>query len=163
MKISVSDFCVFFLDGEGVGAVVESGVAGGGEGALAAVGVGRHALDGAHLHHGLVEGAGVLGGHPLFADGLHFFAGGGGGDIVEKAFVASGKAEHVSVHGGVGEVEGEGGDGGGGVVAHPFQPADAVVVGREGAAVVADDGLGGGVHIAGAAVVAESLPHLQDL
>ena len=89
--------------------------------------------------------------------------GGGGGDVVEKTLVAGGEAEHVAIDGGVGEVEGKGGDGGGSVVAHPFQPADVVVVGGENSVEVADDGLGGGVHIAGAAVVAEALPHLQHL
>ena len=67
MEESISDGGSLFLDGQGVSAVMAESIACFGKGALLAVGIGGNALEGAHLHHGLVEAAGMVGGHPLFA------------------------------------------------------------------------------------------------
>ena len=59
--------------------------------------------------------------------------------------------------------EGNGGDGRRGIVAHALQVSDGRIVGGKRATMVGHNLAGGGMQVAGAAVVAQSLPHLQHL
>ena len=120
MEESVLDVDLLFLDGQHRHLQVLEGIATFGEGAVFALGVMRGTLDGAHLHKRLVVTSGVLGREVLGADSLNLLACGVEGDVVEDAEVAADETEHVAIHGGVGEVEGDGTDGGGGVVADSF-------------------------------------------
>ncbi len=72
-------------------------------------------------------------------------------------------AGDVRVDGGDGQIEGEAGDGSDGVASHAGESRDGGGVGGELAAVFGDNLFRGGVEIARARVVAESLPHAEHL
>lgn len=163
MEETVLDVDFLFLDGQHRHLLVLEGVATFGEGAVFALRVLWGTLDGAHFHKCLIVAAGVLVWEVLGADFLNLLACGVEGDVVEDAEVAADEAEHIAIHGGVGEVEGDGADGGGGVVADSFQLSDFLIVVGKFAVVVSHYGLCGSVHIPGAAIIAKALPHFENI
>ena len=84
------------------------------EAAVRAVGRARGADERAELHEGLVVVAGPAGGDGKRAEAVDLFSVTGAGGV--EAEDAQEKAAGVGVDGGVAEVEGDGGDGSGGVL-----------------------------------------------
>ena len=118
-------------------------------------------LDGPEVHHGLVESCWLSVRQQRLRQLCEEMLAFGGVDGCVDAEVARQDAVDVSVDNGNGLSESDAGDGGGGVVAHAFQLSDVV----EGVGEVSQiDNLPcGGVQVARAAVVAQSLPLAQHL
>ena len=158
------------FDGEFILAARGEGLAVGAQGAEEAGGILRRAEGAAEFHEGLIEvavarsGAGLGGdlvqfGGALPQEGVVF----GVGEVLVVAGEAGEETGDVAVDDGRGEVEGDGGDGAGGVAADPGKVLQEGGVGGELAGVIGDELLGGGMKVAGAAVIAEARPKGQDV
>lgn len=159
---------VGFLDfGSGAGADGEfalgamfASFASGIEGAEETGWIARGAEGGTEFHHGLVEVAGVARIEEGSGDFLEAGAGGGRLDVRGIVRKAGEDAGDIAVEGGVGELKGDAGDGGGSVVTDAGEFVDLVVSGWKSATF--DDGLGGSPEVAGAGIVAEAGPGGKD-
>ena len=148
------------LCGQGGGGAVGIAKAMGRAGAAGAVRRPVGAADrGPQLHQRLGEQArlGGVDGFQGLGHGLLHFRGVDGGAVVPQPGY---HPQHIPVHGGGGQVEGNGADGPGGVGADAGQAADAAVVPGEDPAIGGNDLLGGLFQISYPAVVAQALPEL---
>ena len=116
---------------------------------------------GPQLHQGLVELAGGLHREDILELSGDFFLHGGGGDVGKIPGDAGGYPQHVAVHRRIGQAEGDGGDGPGGVCPHAGQVQQGLVVGGQLAAVPLHEDVGRLLQAAGPAVIAQTLPQLQ--
>jgi hypothetical protein len=149
----------------GGGGVLAAGAAEAEDGALEAEGLAGEADGGAELHHGLVVVAGRIGAFFAFGGRRDEGLGGAGeaaagfrGAVFGEAEDAKEDALDVAVEHGDGFAEGDGGDGGCGVLADAGEGAEAVGGARELAVELALNELRGAVEEMGAAVVAEAGP-----
>lgn len=173
-----------FFDGVGFGVLLGEGAAVVAKRAGGTGGIAGCANGGAEFHEGLVEvawGAGEIFRLELIVgegdalgfgaatrekgvgDGPEVACGGGlidGGSDGEKP---GEDADDVAVDEWGALPEGDGGDGACAVGADAGECEQVVGVVGDGSVVVVDDGDGGGVEIAGAAVVAEALPEVEDV
>lgn len=144
-------------------AALFGGLASGAQGAIIATGIARGADLRAEIHHGLVEGGGVAARGDVRGEPSGEGAAGGG--LVEVAVeeVAAGEdTGHVAVDHGHGQTEADTGDGGGGVVTHAGEGAEAFDGAGEGAAVLGHEALRGLAEVADAGVVAQTFPSLEE-
>ena len=120
-------------------------------------------MRGAEVHKGLVvKPWGVLVEQSLREGGKLFLARRGiywRGD----AEVARQHAVGIAVHGGAGQIVGKRTNGGGGIVANANQSAHVFIVIGKASLPLLHDLAGGAVHVAGTAVIAQSLPQFQHL
>jgi len=154
----------------GGGGVLSAGVAEVHDGALEAERLAREADGGAELHHGLVVVAGRVGAFLALGGlgneglgGAGEARAGGGGTVFGEAEDTEEDALDVAVEDGDGFAEGDGGDGGCGVLADAGEGAEVVGGARELAVELALDELGGAVEEMRAAVVAEAGPEGEDV
>lgn len=148
------------FDGERFG---RFGGAAAADGAVAAAGAAREADEGAELHEGGIEAAGAARGLEAGGKGVECGCPAGGVGRRLKIEEAGEDAGDIRIDGGHGLVEREGGDGSGGVGSDAGQGADGGRIGGEMASVIRDDGSGGAMEIAGAGVIAEALPCMEDV
>ncbi len=152
----------------GGGGVLAAGAAEIHDGALEAEGLAREAEGGAELHHGLVVVAGRVGAFFAFGGRRDEGLGGAGeagaglgGAVFGEAEDAEEDALDVAVEDGDGFAEGDGGDGGCGVLADAGERAEVVGSARELAMELALNELRGAVEEMRAAVVAEAGPERE--
>ena len=153
------DFGGLLADREPVDLARRQGGAAVRQGAEQAGGGDRRALQGAEIHHRLVEVARPVRGQQRLGPGGEFLPGGGGADRRGDAVIPGQHAVDVAVHDGGRQPECDRADGCRRVVAHALESADAVERVREPAE--CDNLPRGGVQVAGAAVVAQPLPEPQ--
>ena len=118
---------------------------------------------GPQLHHGLVERPWGVHRDDLRQGRRDLFLHGGGGDVLLVPGDAGGDPQHVSIHRGHGQAEGDGGNGPSGVVPHPGQGMDVLIGAGEDPAEVVHDLPGGLLQVSGPAIVAQPLPQLHQL
>ena len=139
------------------------GAAGVAQGAFGTAGVARRADQRAELHPRLVGGAGPVARQPFVGAALEFLPRGGPADVVGQGEQAGKDADHVAVEHGERLAEGEGRDGGDGVGPQAGEGGERGGIGRQAPAVVAHEDLRGSVDLAGAGIVAEAFPQLEDV
>ena len=122
---------------------------------------GRRALDGAEIHHRLVEGGGLVFRQEGLRQRRELLLRLRGTDWRRDAVITGQDPVHIAVDDGRGQVEGDGADGGSRVIPHPFQRTDAFQRRRK--AAEGNDLLGCGMQVPSPAVIAEALPEPQDL
>ncbi len=149
-----------FRGGAGALARERSGVGGGAEGTYGtpvAFGLARNADERAEIHERGIETTGVFFWDEIAGEVPEGGAAGGGIDRELEIEETREETGDVGFDDGDGLVEGEGGHGVCGITTEPGEMLE-----RAGKRPVAD-GLGGGVEIARASVVAETLPGVQDV
>lgn len=104
-------------------------------------------------------GAGMLGRNEGGGEGAEL---GERGGVAVAGKKASENASNIAIEGGGGDLEGDAGDGAGGVGADAGKFLEEMRVGGQLAAGKADDGLGESVEETSAAIVAQALPVAQD-
>lgn len=158
MEIPFADLGLLAFDGEIAGFAIYISMTGHGEWTGVAVGVGGFAEKGSHFHHRLVMFGGMLGVEELGGEGGKGFLPFGGVDGCIDAGKAGQETVHIAIYHGVREIEGEGGDGSSGIVAHTFQGFDGVVVGRETGIKFRHHLFCSRLQIPGAGIIAQTLP-----
>ena len=133
------------------------------EDAVCAVAACGLALHGAEVHDGLVEEVGPHRVDEGVEEVFKLALGGGGADGGVDAVEPCNEAVHVAVDDGVGESECEGGYGCRRIAANAFEGENLLVGAGENSMQVVGYVPGGGVEVAGAGVVAQSLPAFQHL
>lgn len=161
MKVPFFFDDVVAFNGQRIGHILAEGITFFLERTAAALWVLRCALRRAKVHKGLIESTWIFFVNEFFANCSDFFAGFVLRYVFANAENAADNAQDVSIHGGVGQSEGDGGDGGGGVVADAFERADFIVCAGESAIMAGDDLLRGAVHIACTRVISQSLPYAK--
>ena len=139
------------------------GLAVGAEGADEALRIAWGADGGAEFHEGLVEVAGAFGGDEGFGAGPEFFLRGGEGDVFGDGKEAGEDAHDVAIKDRGGLIEGDRGNGAGGVATDAGERGEGVSGSRENAGVEGDDLFGGGVKMFSPTVVAEAGPEGEDI
>ena len=117
----------------------------------------------AQLHQGLVKIPDPVLRQHLPDDLPEFLFYGGILNVAGVVHQAGGHPQHIAIHGGDADIKGDGGDGTGGVLSQTGQAAQCREIGGERPVMLFHQQGGGFFQITGAAVIAQSLPQLEEL
>ena len=137
------------------------GITGVGNRAIDAARRTRRAPRGPEVHHRLIESTGFLRWQQFLCQGLERMLAPSRVDGHINAIVPRKHPIHVAVDGSSGQVKSYRANGGGSVIPHPFQGAQPLDGARK--AALLHNLAGGSMHVAGSAVVTQSLPLAQHL